>query len=236
MNLKVMQYNTLSCSNYKTLKVDFPCIAEAIKKYDPDILGLNEIRDEGESVEYDAQLRILSSMLGFKYFYFAKAIDDNGPNPYGNGLMSKYPIIEVDTVMIPDPEEKKYEGFYETRCVLKAVVNAGKKIDVVVTHFGLNPDEQENAVKTVLDNISDTNCILMGDFNVVPDNEVLNPIREKMVDTAKLFDGERLSFPSDVPDRKIDYIFTSPDIEVLKADIPEIIASDHRPHIAEIEI
>ena len=37
-------------------------------------------------------------------------------------------------------------------------------------------------------------------------------------------------------DCKIDYIFVSPDIKIKSADIPEIIASDHRPHIAVIEV
>lgn len=236
MKLKIMQYNTYSCSNYKDAKVDFKGTAEAIAKFDPDIIGLNEIRDEGASVEYDAQLRILSSMLGFSYFYFAKAIDDNGPNPYGNGLMSKYPIIEADTVMIPDPKVRKYDGYYETRCVLKAkILVDGKILNVVVSHFGLNPDEAENAVKTVAENLESENCILMGDFNVTPEDKVLEPIRERLVDTAIFFEGERLSFPSYAPERKIDYILTTPDINVLKADIPEIIASDHRPHTLEIE-
>jgi endonuclease/exonuclease/phosphatase family metal-dependent hydrolase len=57
-----------------------------------------------------------------------------------------------------------------------------------------------------------------------------------MKDTADLFSHPLLSFPSDAPDRKIDYIFVSKDVEVLTADIPAIVASDHRPHTAEITI
>ena len=50
------------------------------------------------------------------------------------------------------------------------------------------------------------------------------------------FKTELFSFPSDNPDRKIDYIFVSPDIEVVSADIPAIVAFDHRPHTAKINI
>ena len=96
-------------------------------------------------------------------------------------------------------------------------------------------DEQENAVKEVLKHIREEKCILMGDFNVCPDNELLKPIREKMKDTAIGFCENKLSFPSDNPRIKIDYIFVSPDIDVIYADIPETVASDHRPHIAEIK-
>ena len=107
---------------------------------------------------------------------------------------------------------------------------------MLVTHFGLNPDEQENAVKTVSASLADNKCILMGDFNVEPSNSVLAPIRSKMRDTAELFDSDKKSFPSDAPEIKIDYIFVTPDIKVVSADIPPVVASDHRPHVAEIEI
>ena len=90
--------------------------------------------------------------------------------------------------------------------------------------------------KTIIENLATERCILMGDFNMTPDNPILNPIRSRMVDTAKYFDTPKLSFPSDKPDRKIDYIFTSPDIEVTEADIPSIIAADHRPHTATIKL
>ena len=62
----------------------------------------------------------------------------------------------------------------------------------------------------------------------------MDPIRSRMKDTACLFTQPLFSFPSDKPDRKIDYIFVSPDAQVLAAEIPPIVASDHRPHTAEI--
>ena len=56
-----------------------------------------------------------------------------------------------------------------------------------------------------------------------------------MKDTADAFSELLVSFPSDKPNRKIDYIFVTPDITVLEADIPAIVAADHRPHTATIE-
>ena len=92
-----------------------------------------------------------------------------------------------------------------------------------------------HAAATVAQNLESERCILMGDFNVTPDNSVLASIYEKMTDTAIKFDCEKLSFPSDTPYEKIDYIFVSPDAEIVSADIPSVVASDHRPHIAEIK-
>jgi endonuclease/exonuclease/phosphatase family metal-dependent hydrolase len=119
---------------------------------------------------------------------------------------------------------------------LKATIDVGSGLNVLVSHFGLNPDEHKNAVEAVVSNISKERCVLMGDFNMEPDNPTLNPIAQKLCDTAQKFSAPKLSHPSDVPSIKIDYIFVSEDIKVQCADIPEIISSDHRPHIATIEI
>ena len=235
MNLKIMSYNTQHCLNFITREIDFDIMVDTIKKCDADIIGLQEMRDESERDDYAAQAKIMAEKLGF-YYYFAEAIRFGGKNPYGNALISRYPIVSAQTVLIPDPEIKKYDGYYETRCLLKAKIDVGEEINVLVSHFGLNPDEHENAVKTVVQNLPESKTVLMGDFNMQPDNELLNPIREKLYDTANKFDEPKLSFPSDNPEIKIDYIFTSNDLNVISADIPAIVSSDHRPHLATIEL
>ena len=236
MKINLMSFNTQHCLNFLEQKIDFDIMVEAIKTCDADIIGLNEMRDKGPSEDYEAQTEILAEKLGY-YHCFAKAIDFEGENPYGNALISKYPIVSAEVILIPAPEVRGYNGYYEDRCLLKAVIEAeGRRITVMVIHFGLNPDEAENAVKAVISNLPEDNVVLMGDFNLPPENELLLPIREKLFDTAKLFSEEKFSYPSDEPYIKIDYIFTSGDVKVLSADIPEIIASDHRPHTATIEI
>ncbi|MBQ8814513.1 MAG: endonuclease/exonuclease/phosphatase family protein [Lachnospiraceae bacterium] len=232
--ITLMSFNTQHCMNYLTKAIDFDCFVEEIRLCNADIIGLNEMRDKGESKDYQEQTKILADKLGYDY-YFAKAIDFDGVDPYGNGIISRFPIVSAETILVPDPEVRAYNGYYETRCLLKVRIDVCGGLDVCVTHFGLNPDEQKNAVDTVLANISDQRCVLMGDFNLTPDNRLLDPIRERMYDTASLFAQELLSFPSDAPKKKIDYIFTSCDIKVLRADIPGDVVSDHRPHIAVIE-
>ena len=231
-----MSFNTQHCLNYIEDKIDFQIMADAIKKCDADIVGLNEMRDKGVREDFKNQTEILSALTGLGYHYFACALMVRGVDPYGNALLSRYPIESAETVPVPDPapETRKGTRQYETRCLLKAKLEGG--ITVLVIHFGLNPDEQKNAVDTVLKHLEKEKCILMGDFNVRPDNEILNPIRECMKDTAGFFTEPLLSFPSDKPTRKIDYIFVSSDVEVVSADIPAIVASDHRPHTAEVKI
>ena len=232
--MKIMSFNTQHCLGYIENKIDFDIMAKVILDFDADIVGLNEIRGLGSHPEYTAQADRLSELTGMKYFYFAKAIDVEGGGPYGNAILSKIPIVSAETISIPDPEHEANARGYETRCILRAELEGG--LTVLVSHFGLQPDEEANAVDTVIKTLSENRCILMGDFNVTPEDPVLAPIRDKMKDTADLFDEPKLSFPSDIPERKIDYIFVSKDIEVVSADIPPIVASDHRPHTAILKI
>lgn len=235
MTVTVMTFNTQHCLNYITREIEFDIFAETIRNCGADIIGLNEMRDLGPNPEYAAQAKELADRLGYHY-YFAKAIDFDGKNPYGNALLSRFPILSAETILIPDPEEKTYSGYYETRCLLKAKIDIAGGLNIIVTHFGLNPDEQVNAVKTAVAYLEAKKCVLMGDFNLNPQERILKPIQERLHDTADLFAEELLSFPSDNPDRKIDYIFATRDLNILSADIPAIVASDHRPHTAVLEL
>ncbi len=227
--MKLMSFNTQHCLNFLEQSVDYEIMAKAILDMDADVVGLNEMFNGGGFCE---QTKKLAELTGIENYYFAKAIDDT-EGPYGNGILSKIPFKSVETVIIPDPNPKKPGGWYETRCILKAELENGLR--VLATHFGLERDEQENAVKAVLEHIRDEKCILMGDFNVEPTDELLNPIRERLIDASLGLCENKLSFPSDKPRIKIDYIFVSRDIKVVSADIPNIVASDHRPHVAEIK-
>ena len=231
--MKFVSFNIQHALHYVEKKINFEALAEAITALGADVVALNEVRGLGTDPEYTAQTETLARLTGMPHFFFAKAIDTKG-GPYGNALLSKLPILHAESLPIPDPSPRGYTGYYETRCVLKATLEGG--FTVLVTHFGLNPDEQENAVRTLLPHLASEKCILMGDFNLTPDSPTLSPIREKMRDAAELFTDERLSFPSDLPRCKIDYIFVSPDLNLAAADIPPLVVSDHRPHTAEIKI
>ena len=231
--MKLMTFNTQHCLNFVDRKIDFDIMAKAIINCDADVIGLNEMRNKGVDSVYEDQVGILAELTGIEYKYFAEAIRVKGENPYGNGILSKIPIVEVETIPIPDPPRNPEYKRHDSRCLLKAKLENG--LTVLISHFGLHPDEKLNAVNTVLEHIEDEKCVLMGDFNIKPDNDLLIPIRERMVDTSDYSDGKILSFPSDVPKEKIDYIFVSHDVEVDFAYCPPIIASDHRPLVAVIK-
>ncbi len=239
MQINLMTFNIQHGFDHRTKAgINLPLMADTIKNCGGEIVSLNEVRGAGNHPEYTAQADFLANQLGY-YYYFAPAIMLAGP--YGNALLSKYPILQAETFPIEDPLVRDEKVYYETRCILKALIDIpGLKggLTVFVSHFGLAKAEERNAVKKLCELLKDVTgpCVFMGDLNMSPDDEILKPVFDILKDTAVLFDKPKLSFPSDNPYVKIDYIFVDKNTEVLSADIPEIVASDHRPHIATINL
>lgn len=235
MKMKVASYNILHCENFLTEKIEFDDFAKVIKSLDADVIGLNEVHGKGIDPEYEEQTQILGEKIGYDY-YFAKACDIDGPNPFGNAMLTRLPIKEIKNIPIPDPDPKKYTMLYETRCILKMTVATDPEVTFYITHFGLNPDEQENALQTLFENLDSEYSVLMGDLNVRPDSDVIAKIKERLCDTAGETTPDIFTFPADKPNRKIDFIFTSDNIKTVSFNVPEIVLSDHRPVEAVLEI
>lgn len=225
--MKIMTFNTLHFMDYISKNIDFPKFAEEIKTFDADIIGLNEVRNKGFIKGYTNQLKKVSALTGYDY-YFGKAISVGGLAPYGNGLMAKEKIMNAVTVKIPNPEKKTGDKMYESRCIIKAKI---KDYTVIVTHMGLNFDERENAVKAILQLAPEEKCIIMGDFNCTPDAKELKPLFDKYICS----DVNDFTFPADKPRIKIDYIFVSKDIKIKNRGTSENVVSDHLAQWIEIE-
>ncbi len=243
MNIRFMTYNIQHGMDHaRYLKdrvhvIDLGLTAKVISRYKPDIVGLNEVRDRGAHAEYREQTREMADRLGYEHCYFAKAVD-MGDGPYGNAILSRFPMRSAVTVPIPDPMFRPEKRGFETRCILKAEFEAPARFDVLISHFGLNPAEQRNAVATLLE-LTETRqapVVFMGDLNMEPDDPTLAPVFRALHDAAALLPPDTKSFPSEKPQIKIDYIFASDEFRAAAAEIPQAVASDHCPHIADLSL
>lgn len=246
MELRYLTYNIQHLHLYKDPSWPSTCperFVEAIRCLQPDVITLNEVRGEGPAEDYTDQVGVLAEKLQM-YAFFAPAtvISYHGVEygPYGNAILSRYPLENCEIVPIPDPADRADGKGFETRAVGKADIRIRDdfRITALFSHFGLQPSEAASAVKTVCETIP--KCVypvvLTGDFNVTPDNPILLPIKERLRDTADLFSDEFLSFPSDVPTMKIDYMFCSPELHPVFAHIPALIVSDHRPYLSVFSV
>lgn len=234
MKLRLMTFNTEHCKNFLTEEINYKEVINLIKKHNPDIIGLNEIYGKGfdKNIKKD-QAEYIANQLGY-YYYFGKA-SRLSFKPYGNAILSKYPIMDAKTIKIPYPFIKKGNKYYERRSIIKCTIQINnQKLAVYVTHLGLNPDEQLNGINTIIKSLTKEKFIIMGDFNMNYDNKTLLPLENLTINADTKLKAKKYTWPSDNPKYKFDYIFTSKNIKVLSADIPSDIVSDHLPYIAEI--
>ena len=235
MRIKLMTFNTQHCKNYITNKIDYDAIRELIKKYNPDIVGLNEIYGKGyDKTINNTQAHEIANKLGY-YCYFGKATNLLF-KPYGNAILSKYPLIDPTIIKIPFPFIKHGNKYYERRSILNTKIKVQDELlSVTITHLGLNIDEQIHGITTLYKCVGNFRCIIMGDFNCPPNNEIITPLKSAMKDTLK-YNEKDYTWPSDNPKIRDDYILVSNDITVLSSKVLDEVVSDHRPIIAEIEI
>lgn len=222
-----MTFNIQTCRNYHTRAIEVDLMADTIKNTRAEIIGLNEVFGDGPN-----QATLIADKLGYRHHYFAQAIVAKG-RPFGNALISKYPWKEIETIPIPDPPRDTDE-YYESRVIIKARFE-NPDFTVIASHFGLAKSEQVNAMKTALSLIDEvkTPLVLMGDFNITPNDDKIRPFFDRL---KNAYDEKIPSFPSGAPERRIDYIFVSPDIKVITSAIVAAVASDHLPHIAVLDI
>ena len=235
--MKIMTFNIQHALDYINKVIDIDLFADSIARLGPDICGLNEVRGEGALDGYTDQTNAIADRID-RQRYFAEAIKVRGVGPYGNALVTKYPIISAETVAIPDPAVKREGGRYESRCVLKAVLDVdGHELCVLVCHMGLVDDEARNAVSTICDILDSCELptVLMGDFNLTPDSELLAPLYARLSDTdAVAAVPGAPTFPSDLPRIKIDYIFYR-GLHCRSVTTIEEVISDHLPIAAEFD-
>ena len=217
--------------------IDLAGVAEVIRHGELDFCGLNEVRNQ-ESVEgLCNQAKVIAEALGYHYV-FAKAIDYRG-GEYGNALVSRHPIVDWYTVPVSVSTERREAQTahkYEDRVLLVAKVDTpAAPVTVLVTHFGLNPDEIEEAIECIEGELRrhTGHVVLMGDFNLTPDSPYYGRLSALLRDTAVPSDMP-LTFPSHAPKIKIDYVFVSDSLGAGDVTVPALTQSDHRPYFVTL--
>jgi len=229
MKINLLTFNIQHCRNFITREIDIDSVVNLIKESSADIIGLNEVYGEynGSLPQYQA----IAQKLNFDY-YFGQTFVFKGI-PFGNALISRYKLKNPKTIMIPDPLVRD-SHWYETRNIIQSEF-ADIDLKVLITHFGLFPSEQENALTTSLEILKNNpqKLVLMGDLNLEATNEKIQRLSSYLINTLT---DDSLTYPSINPTKKIDYIFISKDIILKDAKIIKKVVSDHFPHFVQIEI
>lgn len=151
-------------------RVDVARVAQVVARARADVVGLNEVfhplTTEGQTFEL---LSGMAARLGMSFaFGPTNTHSDWGyvAGPYGNGLLSRYPVRNVQTILLPETE-----GHYR-RAVLRAELAVGQETwAVYVTHLNhLSESVRDREAAALLDiaaRFDDELHVIMGDFNAL---------------------------------------------------------------------
>lgn len=210
--------------------IDLGLMAETALSTGADFYSFNEVRrGECEGIPgFPDEPEILGALIGGKAI-FGRAITLAPGKHYGNAAVSRLPVLGSTVIPIPDPEPAPGGRYYESRCIMRTTVDVqGTPVTVLGSHFGLNRDERENAlaeVKRAADGC-ETPIVLMGDFNMTPDDPCCAALSCELTDALAYAGEDGFTFPSDSPRERIDYIFVR-GLRVLGAGVVKKVASDH---------
>lgn len=245
MKIKVSSFNIQHGINHaqrlagEKARVDLDRVADHIAEMGVEIVGIQEIYNCPPDGVFPDQPGYIAKKLGW-HSAFAKAIDvvgkDGAKRPYGVAILSKYPIISMNTFHIAVPEEERiYVGkSYEERVLMVCQIDIdGKVITFMNSHFGLTPDAKALATETVLAEKAKIQgpVIFTGDLNLRPTMEWYPKLAEVFTDSITMNTDPELD-----PDVRIDYIFVDGGIKPLYYEKRKEIISDHRAIMAELEI
>lgn len=212
-------------------QLDLKRTASVIRESGADIVGLNEVDVGTGRSGFINQARYLAEALQMNYAYGPSIRHYVGG--YGNTILSRYPIIDAENIMLPVLMGS--EG--ENRSLLKARVELGKDrtINILLTHLSLNPEERREQIKWInqyLEELSEP-YILMGDFNTEA-REVLSYIQEDGRLVPLVADSK--TYPAALPTKGIDLFFSDERVIVLEEYTIESSASDHLPLYLKISL
>jgi endonuclease/exonuclease/phosphatase family metal-dependent hydrolase len=145
----------------------------------------------------------------------------------GNAIATRAEIIDSKNVRLHTTIEKRYLSI--ARVMIKK-----QAITILTAHLSLGRKDRSRQFKQIVEVINSINepIIFAGDLNTQDDKELsaLNNTRLKRIETTN-------TFPSWKPKRRIDYIYYSPEFELLESYVlDKIKVSDHLPVIAELRL
>ncbi len=219
-------------------------IADLIRATGADLVGLQEVPRYIRRAKDVDTIRGLAETTGLYGVYGPSyTLRDAGPTEsargldwpqFGNGLLSRYPVRWSEVHPLPYFE---FPGSYlERRSMLEASIAAPEgNFTIYVTHFGLDPSERLQQALALSRRVGDAvgPVVVVGDLNAEPDSAPIQWLNRQL-GQLKADVGALFTFPADLPDRQLDYIYVRGFEQTAPLDLVTTDASDHLPVLADV--
>ncbi|MEI9947841.1 MAG: endonuclease/exonuclease/phosphatase family protein [Pseudomonadota bacterium] len=233
---RVMTYNAHSCVGTDG-KLEPGRIAEVIARANPDVVALQEL-DAGQARSASVhQPHWLAAQLGMLVHFTPARCCNEGH--YGNAVLTRHPF----SVLSEGGLRRRRD---EARAVqwLKIRID-GLELSLMNTHLSIHFRERLLQIEQLLGTEwlakaeSHVPLVICGDLNSSQFSPVYRRLRKDLVDAQRANRARALpTWPSRLPLFRIDHLFTSPSVRVIRCEVRRdslsMLASDHLPLLAEL--
>ena len=233
VHLNVMSYN-IHVGVGMDKKQDLKRIADVIKLYRCDLVGLQEVDRGVRRTGRVDEIKELARLTGMDYA-FAHNLDYQG-GQYGVAVLSRFPILAIDHRRYANTRERERRGFIRVEVEVE-----GRRLNFVTTHLDYQfLDGRVFETEQLLKALEDVRgpLIVAGDFNEEPGVGAYDlMLRAGFADGWTQTNTPGLTYPADKPVKRIDYVFhrNLGDNVRANASVPETLASDHRPVVVSLK-
>jgi endonuclease/exonuclease/phosphatase family metal-dependent hydrolase len=236
-----MTYNVHRCVGVDR-KLDLERVASVIAAARCDIVCLQELDVGRRRTKGVDQAHRLAELLDMRsHFNAALHVEEER---YGDAILTALPEKLVRAGALP--HYRKMRGL-ETRGAVWVTVEAlGAKIQIINTHLGLIPAEQQQQAAALIGDWMAADAwtspaILVGDFNASPYSKTYRMLNAALKDAQTLTPFTPVcTFPSKFPFMRIDHVFLAGPWKVRKVETPFAgaarLASDHLPLVVELDL
>jgi len=229
----------LNLWNYNKFEKRKPKIIAFIKKHNPDIIVLQEVRDDLQfNKKGNNQAKQLNEELGYPHLVFYAVTDKRKERPEkykllcteGTAILSKFPILKTEKKMLKKHKDDRY---YCGNLFFQIQANK-KKIDFIAVHF--SPNELFSLLHLIetlkFAKERKIKPIIIGDFNIINFNVLHDVIFDEY--KSSLQKKKYISYPKGK--FTLDYILIPKEYKFKTFKCEGTNLSDHKALIAEISV
>jgi endonuclease/exonuclease/phosphatase family metal-dependent hydrolase len=205
-------------------QVELRRLAAACAALSADVLAVQEVDRFARRTGFRDEMRIMARATGLQAV-FGEAARRRPFRTYGNVLLARGPITDLEVVKLPRPSGG------EPRVAIVAKVSVdGVELSVGATHLSFRRGEGAVQLDVLLAALAERDGprLLLGDLNLGP--EVVVPAVTAAGYTVAPTEA---TFPAGAPRTRIDFIAVS-GFDVVEAWTPDVGTSDHLPIVAEL--
>jgi endonuclease/exonuclease/phosphatase family metal-dependent hydrolase len=218
----------------------FSEILEHLDASHPDIIGLQEvIKKPGE--KHDMAKKIAQELELPGYVFYPAFKHDSG-DIQGNAIISRFPLEQPREHLLSGAD--LYRGSAETqpRVAVEAIITTNRRdVKFLTTHLAYSYKFRESPIRalqvdSLLKIIDEDSLILTGDFNSPAGTSTVDRVAAVIPNTDPTDEPTWTIYPFDNDGHvetevkhRLDYIFATPDFEVVGSGTEQTTGSDHLP-------